>query len=85
MKLYHVTTIKKAKYYRQTGYIIKPVRGFNTLMGAMAWAIKTGRKVIYEFESDKVHKMPNHHNEFGEAWWADEDVKDFKCVFSGGN
>jgi len=26
MKLYHVTTEKKAKKYRQTGHIIKPVR-----------------------------------------------------------
>ena len=45
MQLYHVTTEKKAKHYRDTGFICKPVRGFDTLMGAMAWAIKTGRAV----------------------------------------
>ena len=83
MKLYHVTTDKKAKRYNETGHIIAPVRGFTTLMGAMAWAIKVGRKVIYEVESKKVHKLPDHHNEYGEAWWIDEDVKNYKCIFSG--
>lgn len=82
-KLYHVTTEKKAKLYNHTGYIIKPVRGFTTLMGAMAWAIKVGRKVIYEIQGEKAYKLPDHHNEYGEAWWFDEDIKKFKCVYSG--
>lgn len=82
MKLYHATTERKAKLYRNTGYIKKPVRGFTTIQAAMAWSMKVGRKVIYEIESDKCHKLPDHHNKFGEAWWIDEDVKEFKCVFS---
>ena len=82
MVLYHVTTNKKAKMYRQTGAIIRPVRGFDTLQGAMAWAIKTGRKVIYRIEGSPVYKLPDHHNIWGNAWWIDKDVKDFKCVFS---
>ncbi len=82
MKIYHVTTEKKAKLYRQTGAILKPVRGFENLQAAMAWAIKVGRKVIYEFESEQVWKLPDHHNMFGEAYWTDNDIKDFKCVFS---
>ena len=53
MKLYHATTQKKAKLYRQTGHIIAPVRGFTTLQGAMAWAMKVGRTVIYEVECEK--------------------------------
>lgn len=82
MKLYHATTPKKAKRYRETGYIIKPVRGFNTLQGAMAWALKTGRTVIYELEGEPSYKLPDHHNKFGEAWWIDKDVPlcDIKCV-----
>jgi len=85
LKLYHVTTQKKAKLYRQTGHIIKPVRGFNTLMGAMAWAIKVGKKIIYEIETNdkKTHKLPDHHNEFGEAWWADDNIINFRCIYSG--
>jgi hypothetical protein len=82
MKLYHATTPKKAKLYNNTGYIRKPVRGFTTLQAAMFWAMKVGRTVIYEFESDNVHKLPDHHNEFGDAWWADENVKSFKCILS---
>ena len=79
MILYHVTTEKKAKKYRTTGWINSPVRGFNTLNAAMFWAMKVGRKVIYEFEADNPYKLPDHHNEFGYAYWNDGDVKNFKC------
>lgn len=82
MKLYHVTTEKKAKNYRISGHIRSPVRGFTTLQAAMAWAIKIGRKIIYEIEYDNAHKLPDHHNKFGEAWWNDGNVVNFKCVFS---
>ena len=82
MKLYHATTEKKAKLYRHTGAILAPVRGFTTLKAAMAWAMKVGRVVILEFEADNPHKLPDHHNQWGEAWWNDGDVKEWKCVFS---
>lgn len=67
MILYHVTTEKKAKLYRHTGYIKKPVCGFTTVQAAMAWAIKVGRKVIYEIYSEHTFKLPDHHNRWGEA------------------
>ena len=84
MKLYHVTTAKKARAYRASGFIRRPVRGFTTLRAAMAWAIKSGRKVIYEVTApDHVcHKLPDHHNRWGEAWWIDGDVFQFVCEFS---
>jgi hypothetical protein len=84
MVLYHATTEKKAKLYRQTQGILKPVRGFTTLQAAMAWALKVGRKVIYEIEGDTCYKLPDHHNTYGEAWWIDENipVNKIKCVFS---
>ena len=82
MKLFHVTTPKKAKKYRQTGCILSPVRGFTTLTAAMAWAIKTGRSVIFEFEADVPYKLPDHHNQWGDAWWNDGDVRNYKCVYS---
>ena len=84
MILYHVTTPGKAKKYRETGHIYKPVRGFTTLQAAMAWGMKTGRKVIYEISGSDTncHKLPDHHNQFGEAWWFDEQIDIFKCVFS---
>ena len=82
MILYHATTPKKARSYRATGHIKAPVRGFTTLVAAMAWAMKVGRTVIYEIDAPHPHKLPDHHNRFGEAWWNDGDVHDFKCVFS---
>ena len=84
MTLYHATTPKKAKRYKESGRIILPVRGFTTQMAAMAWAMKTGRTLIYRFDSDRCHKLPDHHNAHGEAWWADEDipVDRIECVFN---
>lgn len=88
MTLYHVTTPKKAKRYRDSGCIKKPVRGFTSIQAAMAWAIKTQRTVIYiiDISDDMVtaYKLPDHHNAFGEAWWIDADVsvEYIKCVFS---
>ena len=81
-KLYHATSEKKARLYREIGYIKAPVRGFTTIHAAMAWAMKVGRVVILEFDADKPHKLPDHHNQFGEAWWNDGDIKEWKCVFS---
>jgi hypothetical protein len=49
---------------------------------AMAWAMKVGRTVILEIEADRPHKLPDHHNEFGEAWWNDGNVTDWRCAFS---
>jgi len=82
VKLYHVTSEKKAKLYRQNGMIRKPVRGFTTLQAAMAWAMKVNRKVIYEIEGEPAYKLPDHHNQFGEAWWIDKNVTAFKCAYS---
>ena len=82
MILYHATTQKKAKIYRQFGQIKSPVRGFTTIQAAMAWAMKVGRTVILEFDAPNAHKLPDHHNKFGEAWWNDGDVKEWCRVFS---
>lgn len=82
MRLYHATTQKKARRYRETGAIKSPVRGFTTDKAAMAWAMKVGRTVIIEFDAKSPHKLPDHHNQFGEAWWNDGDITAWKCVFS---
>ena len=82
MKLYHATTPKKVQRYTQSKRIISPVRGFTTVQAAMAWAMKVGRSVILEIEADHAHKLPDHHNQFGQAWWNDGDVLEWKCVFS---
>jgi len=82
--LFHATTGRKAKLYRQTGRINAPVRGFDTLMAAMAWAMKTGRKVILRVEPVTAPQMlPDHHNEYGRAWWTDSvPMSRVKCAYS---
>lgn len=87
MKLYHCTTQKKAKRYQQIGYIQSPVRGFTTLKAAMYWCMKVGRKIIYEIEAENPYKLPDHHNQFGEAWWNDGNINidKIKCVVSAGD
>ena len=82
--LFHVTTGRKAKLYRQTGHINAPVRGFDTLMAAMAWAMKTGRKVILRVEPVTTPQMlPDHHNDYGRAWWTDSvPMCRVKCAYS---
>ena len=84
MTLYHATTPKKAEMYRATGRIIKPVRGFTTITAAMAWACKTGRTVVLEVSGTDCHKLPDHHNEWGQAWWIDHDISEWRCVMSPG-
>lgn len=83
-KIYHATTPAKVKKYRETGYIVKPVRGFDNQIAAMAWASKVMRTVILEVEVDKskLHKLPDHHNAYGNAYWYDDNANEFKCVFS---
>lgn len=80
--LYHATTEKMVKRYHASSRIIAPVRGFTTLAAAMAWSIKTGKRIILEIEGTDCHKLPDHHNRFGQAWWVDHDVTEWKCVFS---
>jgi hypothetical protein len=83
-KLYHVTTESKARKYHQSGEIHKPVRGFDTLLAACVWAMRIGRKVVYEINNMPSHKMPDHHNSYGNAYWIDENVpiENIKCVVS---
>lgn len=82
--LYHCTTTKKAKRYKASGKIIKPVRGFENITAAMAWCMRTGRNIIYAINvnDEFLHKLPDHHNKFGDAWWIDEDISEYKCEWS---
>lgn len=35
-----------------------------------------------QLSDERLHKLPDHHNVFGEAWWHDGDVAEWRCVFS---
>lgn len=82
MILYHATTPKRTQRYHHTGYIKQPVRGFSTVNAAMAWSMKTGRTVILQIEAQSVYKLPDHHNQFGTAWWTDENVYSWTCYLN---
>ena len=86
-EMFHVTTSRKAKLYRQSGFILGPVRGFDTLQAAMLWAMRVGRKGIYRVECSPTRPspqmLPDHHNQFGTAWWCGTvPVDDIECVVS---
>jgi len=59
-----------------------PVRGFTTIAGAMAWAMRVGRTAILKYNAPQAHKLPDHHNKFRDAWWNDGDIAEWKCVYS---
>ena len=87
MVLYHVTTAKLARRYRQQGFIRGPVRGFDTLQGALLWALHVGRKVIYRIDTTErspVRLLPDHHNAWGNAYWIEGNVpiECIRCVVS---
>jgi hypothetical protein len=85
--IYHMTTPAKAKRYRESGRIVAPVRGFDTMNAALAWGLNKHRTVVLGVRAPSgaaVHKLPDHHNKFGDAWWIDADVVDWECLYSAG-
>ena len=72
--MYHVTTPKKLAKYIISGRIISPVRGFSTLAAAQEWARLTQRSTILSFQSTNAWKLPDHHNQYGTAWWNEGDI-----------
>ena len=81
-KLYHCTTPKKLARYKASNCIIPPVRGFSTIEAATEWCRLTGRSIIVELPTTTVWKLPDHHNQYGTAWWNEEQVafKSLKIV-----
>lgn len=80
MTLYHVTSGSKLNAYRQAGMIRKPVRGYSTLLAAMAWAMSVERQIIIKVEGS-AKKMPDHGNKWGDAFWIGSDVTQFEVIF----
>lgn len=82
LTMYHAASKTGVIDYHNSGCIKSPVRGFTTFEAAMAWACKTKRTIILKVEGYDVHKLPDHHNKWGDAYWNDGDIKKWKCVFS---
>lgn len=74
--LYHATTPRKMARYEQTGAILPPVRGFDTLAAVEEWARLTqGRSIILRIGVEHAQALPDHHNEYGLAWWTPVKVE----------
>lgn len=62
--------------YEQTGAILPPVRGFDTLAAVEEWArLTNGRSIILRIEVESAQALPDHHNEHGLAWWTPVKVE----------
>ena len=85
--LFHATTPAKVQKYHASKGIHAPVRGFDCLQAASAWAMKTQRSVVLELsisDASRIHKLPDHHNVFGTAYWHDGNITQWKCIISPG-
>ena len=64
MIVYHCTSLKKLLKYKQTGYILPPVRAWETLEQANRMSISTGRKIILRLKfPDTAAKLEGHFNQ----------------------
>lgn len=79
--IYHCTTPKKIARCVASGCILSPVRGFSNINAAKEWCKHTGRTIILELEGFDLHKLPDHNNQFGTAWWNDGDISKWKLVY----
>jgi hypothetical protein len=82
--LYHATTPTKVRRYHDSGRIFGPVRGWDTMSAALAWAARTGRSVVLRIDGGMLpsYPLPDHKSPLGRAWWIDGDVVTWKCVVS---
>jgi hypothetical protein len=79
--LYHATTPRKLARYEQTGAILPPVRGFDTVEAARQWADEKQRSVVLRIEPKNPQLLPDHHRLFvGAAWWSGHDVKKWEIA-----
>ena len=49
---------------------------------AREWAAHTGRTVIVRVTGSDCHKLPDHHQRSGDAWWIDHDVTEWAPVYA---
>ena len=64
MIVYHVCSYKKLNKYKQTGYILPPVRAWENIEQANRMSISTGRKVILRLKfPNNADKLEGHYNQ----------------------
>ena len=61
--VYHVTSYKKLQKYIKTGYIIPPVRAWETIEHASRMSVSTGRRIILRLRFPaNADKLSGHYN-----------------------
>lgn len=64
MIVWHVTTAKKLRRYKDLGGILPPVRAWESLSAAERFSKQTGRKVILRLKfPTKAERLPGHRGE----------------------
>lgn len=73
MIVWHVTTVKKLKRYKDSGGILPPVRAWDSLPAAERFSKQTGRKVILRLKfPNTAERLPGHR---GEAFVLNEKYR----------
>lgn len=73
MIVWHVTTAKKLKRYKDSGGILPPVRAWDSLPAAERFSKQTGRKVILRLKfPNTAERLPGHR---GEAFVLNEKYR----------
>lgn len=73
MIVWHVTTVKKLKRYKESGGILPPVRAWECFSAAERFSKQTGRKVILRLKfPSTAERLPGHR---GEAFVLNETYR----------
>lgn len=61
MVVWHCCSYKKLKKYMQTGYILPPVRAWETIEQAQRMSLSTGRRIILRLKfPNNADKLEGH-------------------------
>jgi len=64
MIVYHVCSYRKLQRYVKTGFILPPVRAWETIEQAARMSLSTGRRVILRLKfPDNTKKLEGHFNQ----------------------
>ena len=64
MVVYHVCSLAKLLKYKKSGYILAPVRAWETIEQAQRMSLSTGRRIILRLKfPNNAEKLEDHFNQ----------------------
>lgn len=64
MVVYHVCSLAKLLKYKKSGYILAPVRAWETIEQAQRMSLSTGRRIILRLKfPNNAEKLEGHFNQ----------------------